>query len=97
MRLARVRAKAIPQLRAALTANEISLYRAGEIAKLPADRQAMVVTQWRDRSLLRTEGQAIAVQVIRGFLNDSVDKENPINLAELSAAIRDTIRGSLIG
>jgi hypothetical protein len=56
-----------------------------------ADRQEMVVTQWRDRSLMRTEGQRIATTVIRGFLNDSTDKENPINLDELSAAIHAAI------
>jgi hypothetical protein len=65
MRESRVFARAIPQLQAALEAGEISLYRAGEIAKLPADRQETVVAQWRDRSLLRIEGHAIAAEVIR--------------------------------
>jgi hypothetical protein len=90
MREARVRARAIPQLQAALEANEITLYRAGEIAKLPASQQEIAVAQWVSRSLFRTRGQAIAAQVIREFLGDS----QPISLAELSAAIRATIRGT---
>jgi D-serine deaminase-like pyridoxal phosphate-dependent protein len=65
MREARVAQRAIPQLQAALEANEITLYRAGEIAKLPAGQQEIAVAQWVTRSLLQTQGQAIAAAVIR--------------------------------
>jgi hypothetical protein len=92
MRESRVLARAIPQLHVALAAGEITLYRASEIARLSPQQQEIAVAQWVNRSLLRTEGQAIATEVIRGFLHDSADKENSISLAVLSATIRDAIR-----
>jgi hypothetical protein len=89
-REARVRARAIPQLRDALTAGEISLYRAGEISKLPAEQQEYAVGQWANRSRLRTEGQAIAAKVIRGLLKG----RSSIKLDEVSAVISEAIRSS---
>jgi hypothetical protein len=85
MREARVQAKAIPQLQAALEANEITLYRAGEIAKLSANQQEIAVAQWSDRTLCRRQGQTIAAKVIRQTLGTS------ISLQELSVMIRDAI------
>jgi hypothetical protein len=65
MRQARILKRGIPQLRTALQEGEITLYRAGEIAKLPPDRQEIALTQWVNRFLLRTRSQAIAATVIR--------------------------------
>lgn len=65
MREARVQARAIPELQAALAAHQITLYRGGELAKLPPDQQEIAVAQWTARTRLRVEGQAVAAQVIR--------------------------------
>ena len=46
MREAWFRARAIPELQAALKARQITLYRAGEIAKLPVGQQEIAVAQW---------------------------------------------------
>jgi hypothetical protein len=86
----RVRARAIPQLRDALAAGDISLYRAGEISKLPAEQQECAVAQWRERSLLRSEGQRIAADTIREVLQ----APRSIDLDEVSAAISEAIRSS---
>jgi hypothetical protein len=86
MREARVRTKAIPELQAALEANQISLYRAGELTKLPPGQQEIALAQWVSRSLCRTEGQAIAAQVIRKALRSS-----KVDLGEIASAIRDAI------
>jgi hypothetical protein len=92
MRTERLFRHGSPALQAAFAQGTISLYRAGEIAKLPANQQELVVAQWTARSLIRTEGQRIATTVIRGFLNGSGSQKKPISLAVLSSAIRDTIR-----
>jgi hypothetical protein len=89
-REARVRARAIPQLRDALAAGEISLYRGAEISKLPSWQQECAVTQWRERSLLRSEGQRIAADTIRELLQAT----GSIDLDEVSAAISEAIRAS---
>jgi hypothetical protein len=86
MREARVHTKAIPELRAALKARQVTLYRAGEIAKLPASQQEIAVAQWVSRSLLRTRGQAVAARVIRKALRSS-----KVDLSEIASAIRDAI------
>jgi hypothetical protein len=77
-----------PALKAAFAQGTISLYRCGEISRLPVDEQEIAVTQWVNRSLFHVEGQRIAAVVIRGFLNGGTS----ISLAELSAAIRDAVR-----
>jgi hypothetical protein len=90
MRARRLRRQGIVELREAVAAGLVTTYRAGEIAKLPANEQEIAVAQWASRSRLRNEGQAIAATAIGGFLKGSTDK--PINLDHLSEAIRDTIR-----
>jgi hypothetical protein len=87
MRESRIRTRAIAQLRAALEANEITLYRAGEIAKLPVHQQEIAVAQWVSRSLLRTQGHAIAAGVIRGALSHA----SRVDLNQVASAIRDAI------
>jgi hypothetical protein len=87
MRTRRVRAAASPAVRAALKAGQITLYRAGEISKLPADQQETVLAQWADRSLCRSQGHAIAAEVIRGELTRCAK----VDLARIAAAIRDAI------
>jgi hypothetical protein len=86
MREARIRASGSPQLQAALAAGEITLYRAGEIARLPAREQKIALAQWVSRSLLRTQGQAIAARVIREALRSS-----KVDLSVIVSAIRDAI------
>jgi hypothetical protein len=91
MRQARVRRRAIPQLQAALETGEITLYRAGEIAKLPVHEQAIAVAQWANRSRRRTEGQAIAAQVIRAELTRASSADSKIDLGGVLSAIRAAI------
>jgi hypothetical protein len=86
MREARIRARAIPELQAALEANQVTLYRAGEIAKLPASQQAAVTVQWTTRAIRQTEGQTIASRVIREALRSS-----RVDLSEIASAIRAAI------
>ena len=74
-------------LKTAFSQGLLSLYRAGEICKLPPGQQEVVMAQWTTRSLRQTQGQAIATQVIREAL-----RRDSINLDELYAAIRDAIR-----
>jgi hypothetical protein len=86
MRLARVKKRAIPPLRMALEGGDITLYRAAEIARLPAREQAAAVAQWTVRFLRRTEGQRIAATVIREEL------ANPeIDLDGILSAIREAV------
>jgi hypothetical protein len=84
MREARMRTRGIPQLQAALKAGQITLYRAGEIAKLSADQQETAVAQWASRSMMRSEGQAIAAQVIRREL----ERRSKVDLGRVAKAIR---------
>jgi hypothetical protein len=95
MRESRIRKHAIPQLQAALEAGEITLYRAGEIARLPPRQQEIAVAQWRDRSLLRTEGQAIAARAIREeLMRRDVSRDSKIDLALIGSAIKKAIINS---
>lgn len=87
MRIRRVQAAASPEVRAALASGQISLYRAGEISLLPSAQQEIALAQWASRSLCRTEGQAVAAQVIRKALC----QESRVDLGEISAAIRAAI------
>jgi hypothetical protein len=87
MRIRRVRAAASPEVRAALASGQISLYRADEISKLPRDQQQTVVAQWTDRSLCRSQGQAIAARVIR----EALRRRAKVDLDKIAAAIRDAI------
>jgi hypothetical protein len=96
MREARIRARAIPQLQTALEANEITLYRAGEIAKLPANQQEIALAQWVSRSLLRTRGQAIAATVIREELSREDSRGSKVDLDRVASAICDAIRTTMI-
>ena len=87
MRTERVFRHGSPALKAALQEGGITLYRAGEIAKLPPDRQEIALTQWVNRFLLRTRGQAIAATVIREEL-----KQGAIGLDRVAAAIKRAMR-----
>lgn len=87
MRERRIRSTAIPELRVALEAGLVTTYRAGEIAKLPADQQTAVLAQWTNRSLCRTRGQEIAAQVIRKALR----RRSRVDLGEIASAIRAAI------
>lgn len=87
MRQARVCRRAIPQLQTALEANQITLYRAGEIAKLPAYEQEIAVIQWTNRALRRARGQAIAADVIR----EELTRSDQIDLGRIFAAIRAAV------
>jgi len=90
IRLVRVRRGAIPPLRMALDAGEISLFRASEIARLPLQKQPLAVEQWSHRSLRRTQGQAIAAQAIR----EALTRGSKIDLAEVLEAIRSSVASS---
>jgi hypothetical protein len=87
MREAWVQTRAIPELQAALKMNRITLYRAGEIAKLPAGQQEIVLAQWTNRSLCRSQGQEIAAAVIRKELK----RTSKVDLDRVASAIRDAI------
>jgi hypothetical protein len=92
MRIRRVQAAASPEVRAALASGQISLYRAGEISKVSAREQEAALAQWTDRSLVRSQGQAIAAQVIRKELK----RRSKVDLARIAAAIRDAIRSDFV-
>jgi hypothetical protein len=93
MREARVQARAIPELQAALKMNQITLYRAGEIAKLPAGQQEIAMAQWTSRSLCRSQGQEIAAAVIR----EELSRKSKVDLNRVAAAIRDAISQNFPG
>ena len=86
MREARLLRQGSPALKTAFAEGLLSLYRAGEIAKLPLDQQAAVTVQWTMRTLRQKEGQAIATQVIREAL-----RRSPMDLDEIASAIHDAI------
>jgi hypothetical protein len=88
MRIRRIQAAASPEVRAALKARQITLYRAGEIARLPADQREAALAQWADLSRCRTEGQSIAARVIRRDLR----RYARVDLDRIASAIRDTLR-----
>ena len=101
MRQARILKRGIPQLRTALEEGTITLYRAGEIAKLPAAGQEVAVTQWVNRFLLRTSGQTIAARAIREeLIRSSSGREEgadgargrAIDLDRVAAAIKNAIK-----
>src|SRR5271165_5493602 len=92
MRQTRILERGIPQLRTALQANEITLYRAGEIAKLPAAGQEVALTQWVNRFLLRTQGQAIAARVIREELTRGGRQLHNSDLDRVAAVIKNAIK-----
>jgi hypothetical protein len=87
MRTRRVRAAASPEVRAALKAGQISLYRADEISKLSASEQEAVLAQWTARTMMRNRGHAIAARVIRRELT----RRSKVDLARIAAAIRAAI------
>jgi hypothetical protein len=88
-RLARVRKQAIPQLQAALEREEISLYRGGEIARLPRHEQEIAVAQWANRTRRHTQGQAIAAEVIRRELGrPQVDLEGILQMIRETISLR---------
>jgi hypothetical protein len=97
MRQARILERGIPQLRTALQEGEITLYRAGEIAKLPTAQQEVALTQWVNRFLLRTSGQAIAATVIReelktpGGAEQGADGARTPDLDRIAVAIKRAI------
>jgi hypothetical protein len=91
MRQGRILTKGIPQLQTALEANEITLYRAGEIAKLPIREQEIALTQWVARSLLRIRGQAIAARVIREELTRENSHVSKVDLDRVASAIKRAI------
>jgi hypothetical protein len=91
MRENRIRTSGSPQLRAAFAAGEITCYRAGELAKLPPDQQKIVLTQWTNRSLCRTQGQAIAATVIREELCREHSRGSKVDLDRIASAIKRAI------
>ena len=86
MRTRRVRASAIPQVRAALKARQITPYRADEISKLSKSEQEIVLTQWTNRALMRRDGSRLAAKVIRQALRSS-----KVDLGDIASAIRHAI------
>jgi hypothetical protein len=96
MRSERVLRRGSPALKAALEEGEVTLYRAGEIAKLPAAQQEIALTQWVNRFLLRTRGQAIAARAIRkeltrGGREQGRDGARAPDLDRIAAAIKCAI------
>jgi hypothetical protein len=87
MRERRIRSTATPELRAAVEAGEITLYRGSTIALLPANQQRLALAQWAARSRCRTEGQAVAAQVIR----QELQRGSKVDLSRVASAIRDVI------
>lgn len=93
MRTLRVFRHGSGALKAALAQGEITLYRAGEIAKLPSDRQEVALTQWVNRFGLRTRGQLIAARAIRQELTprESGAPERTPDLDRVAWAIKNAI------
>jgi hypothetical protein len=87
MRARRIGASAIPEVRAAIEEGLLTIYRAGEIARLPADQQAVALTQWAARSEYRTQGQSIAAKAIRAYLRGHAR----VDLDRVAAAIRAAV------
>jgi hypothetical protein len=87
-REARVQARAIPELQAALAAHQITLYRGGELAKLPDSEQEAALTQWTSRALMRRDGSRLAAKVIRRELKRRSKK---VDLGRIAAAIVSAI------
>jgi hypothetical protein len=101
MRTERVLRHGSPALKAALQEGEITLYRAGEIAKLPVAQQEIALTQWINRFLLRTRGQAIAARAIHeeltrggGGTEQEADgaRARAIDVDRVAAAIKNAIK-----
>jgi hypothetical protein len=86
MRTRRI-ASAIPQLQAAVEAGLVSVYRAGEISRLPVHEQETVVNQWTNRALMRRDGSRLAAKVIRRELK----RRSKVDLSKIAAAIRTAI------
>jgi hypothetical protein len=93
MRTRRLHLQGSPQLQAAVATGLITAYRAGEIAKLPIREQEIAVIQWSNRSLRRTEGQAIATAVIREEL---IRSDSKIDLDRVVTAIKRAITNSTL-
>ena len=93
MRIRRVQEHGSAPLQAAVEAGLITVYRGGEIAKLPVDEQALAVAQWINRSLCRTEAHAIAAAVLRKELTRSDSK---IDLDRVLSAIRTAVLSAQI-
>jgi hypothetical protein len=91
MRQARIVASGSPQLQTALEANQITPYRAGEIAKLPSDQQEIALAQWVSRSRLRTRGHTIAATVIREELCRKHSRGSKVDLDRVVSAIKRAI------
>ncbi len=82
-------------LQAAVKNGLITVYRAGEIAKLPASEQEIATVQWTNRALRRARGQAIAAKVIRAELTRASSAGSKINLDRVLSAIRSAIGQSV--
>jgi len=89
MRTRRLAQHGSPALQAAVAAGLISVFRAGEIAKLHASEQELAVAQWSNRSLYRSQGQRIAANVIRQELG-----KPKVNLNCTLSLIREAIATS---
>jgi hypothetical protein len=89
MRHRRVIARAIPALREALAHGEISLYRAGEIARLSDPLQQRIALEaWSNVGRQKQLGQRIACQVIQRYLKS---RQGAVDLGQLSGLIQDAI------
>jgi hypothetical protein len=88
MRERRIRSTAIPAVRAAHQAGQISLYRAGEIARLPAEQQELAIAPWAARSLCRTEGSRLAAAAIMRDLR----RYAKVDLNRVATAIARAVR-----
>jgi len=88
MRRRRLEQHGSPALQAAVASGHLTIYRAGEIAKLPAREQEIALAQWTERSLRRTQGHAIAAAVIRRELrNSKVDLDWVLSAIRVAVAV----------
>jgi hypothetical protein len=86
MRVRRLRQQGNPALQAAVKRKLITIYRAGEIAKLHVSEQEDAVRQWRNRSLRQSEGQRLAAWALRREL-----RRPKVDLDRVLSAIREAI------
>jgi hypothetical protein len=84
-----------PALKAAFDQGTISLYRCGEISRLPIDEQELAIIQWANRSLVRSRGQMVAAEAIREELTRESSTGSKIDFNRVLSAIRAAIRDKL--
>ena len=89
VRRARVLERGIAELQTALEEGALSLYRAGEICRLPPEAQPTAIELWTNRTHQKQVGSALAARVLKNQLQKYPDQK--LDLAEIGSLIREAI------